>query len=282
MPVKRYNPTSAGRRISSVDQFSDVTRQEPERKLTIPRKRQGGRNNTGKITVRHRGGGAKRRIRLVDFKHDKFDVPAKVAAIEYDPNRGARLALLHYADGEKRYMVAPHGLEVGATVVSSRSKGEPQVGNRFPLEFIPVGMFVYDVELEPGKGGQMARGAGSMVQLMAVEGAYATLRLPSTEVRLVPRGCMATIGSASNPDRRLIRWGKAGRTRHRGFRPTVRGKAMNPVDHPHGGGEGRSPIGLKNPKTPTGKPALGVKTRRRQSSDALIVQRRKKGRFVGR
>jgi len=281
MGVKKYNPTTAGRRISSVDDFSDVTKASPERKLTIHRKQHAGRANSGKITVRHRGGGARRRIRLVDFKCDKFDVPAVVAAIEYDPNRGARLALLHYQDGEKRYIIAPSGLIVGSTIVSSQNRGEIQTGNRFKLEFIPIGMEVYNIELSPGKGGQIVRGAGAFAQLMAVEGPYATLRLPSGEVRMVPKECMATLGHASNPDRRLIRWGKAGRTRHRGFRPSVRGKAMNPVDHPHGGGEARNSIGLKHPKTPSGKPALGVKTRRKKASSRLIIQRRKKGRFVG-
>lgn len=280
MPVKRYKPTTPGRRISSVDTFEDVTKDHPEKKLTIKRKKHAGRTK-GKITVRHRGGGAKRRIRLVDYKRTKFDVPAKVAAIEYDPNRGARLALLHYADGEKRYMVAPVGLSVGDSVVSSQSKGEIQTGNRFQLKHIPIGMSVYNIELKPGKGGQIVRGAGTSAQLMAVEGSYATIKLPSGEVRMVLATCMATLGQTSNPDRRLIRWGKAGRNRHRGIRPTVRGKAMNPVDHPHGGGEGSNPIGLKRPKTPTGKPALGVKTRRKQASDKLIIKRRKKGRFVG-
>ncbi len=280
MPVKRYHPTSAGRRLSSVDTFDDVTKQRPEKSLTIPRKEFAGRSR-GKITVRHKGGGAKQRIRLVDGLRHKFDVPAVVKAIEYDPNRGARLALLVYRDGAKSYIVAPLGLKVGDAVVSTRGKGDIQIGNRFPLEHIPVGLMVHDVELTPGKGAQIARGAGTGVQLMAVEGPYATLKLPSGEMRLVFKSCMATIGQTSNPDRRLIRWGKAGRSRHRGIRPTVRGKVMNPVDHPHGGGEGRNSIGLKHPKTPQGKPALGVKTRRRKASDALIIQRRPKGRFVG-
>ncbi len=280
MPVKRYKPTTAGRRLSSVDTFEDLTRVEPERKLTIHRKQHAGRTN-GKITVRHRGGGAKRRVRLIDFKRDKFNVPATVASIEYDPGRGARIALLHYADGEKRYMIATLGLKVGDKVVSSKEKGEIQTGNRFPLQFIPISMEISDIELKPGKGAQLVRGAGTLAQLMAVEGSYATIKLPSGEVRMVSKQCMATIGQTSNPDRRLIRWGKAGRTRHRGIRPTVRGKAMNPVDHPHGGGEARNPIGLKHPKTPSGKPALGVKTRKKQASDQLIIKRRKKGRFVG-
>lgn len=280
MPVKRYKPTTAGRRISSVDTFEDVTSSKPEKKLTKTRKKYSGRTN-GKITVRHRGGGAKQRIRIIDYKREKFDIPAKIASIEYDPSRGARIALLYYADGEKRYMIAPVGMQVGDTVVSTQEKGDVKVGNRFQLQNIPIGMHIYNIELKPGKGGQIVRGAGTLAQLMAVEGAYATVKLPSGEVRMVPRTCMATIGQASNPDRRLIRWGKAGRTRHRGFRPTVRGKVMNPVDHPHGGGEGSNPIGLKRPKTPTGKPALGVKTRRKGASDKLIIKRRKLGRFVG-
>jgi large subunit ribosomal protein L2 len=280
MPVKRYKPTTPGRRISSVDTFEDVTSSKPVKKLTKTRKKFAGRTK-GKITVRHRGGGAKQRIRLIDFKRTKFDIPATVATIEYDPNRGARIALLNYADGEKRYMIAPVGLKVGDTVVSTQKKADVKVGNRFQLQNIPIGMQVYNIELKPGRGGQIVRGAGTMAQLMAVDGSYATIKLPSGEVRMVPRTCMATIGQTSNPDRRLIRWGKAGRTRHRGFRPTVRGKAMNPVDHPHGGGEGRNPIGLKRPKTPTGKAALGVKTRRKGASDKLIIKRRKKGRFVG-
>jgi len=248
--------------------------------LTIHKKKFAGRSN-GKITVRHQGGGAKQRIRLVDAKRDKFEIPAKVATIEYDPNRGARIALLFYKDGEKRYIVAPIGLKVGDTVVSSKQKGEIQTGNRFALEHIPVGIQLYDIELQPGKGAQLVRGAGATAQLMAVEGPYATIKLPSGEIRMVLKTCMATVGQTSNPDRRLIRWGKAGRTRHRGIRPTVRGKAMNPVVHPHGGGEARNSIGLKHPKTPSGKPALGVKTRRKKASDKLIIQRRKKGRFVG-
>lgn len=279
MAIKRYKPTTPGRRISSVDKCSDVTKTRPEKRLTMKRKRNAGRSN-GKITVRHRGGGAKRRLRIVDAKREKFDVPAKVAAIEYDPNRGARLALLYYADGEKRYIVAPVGLKVGDKVVSSKKRGEVAAGNRYPLGEIPTGMMIHDVELQPGKGGQLARGAGTSIQLMATEGSYATIKLPSGEVRRVLKECMATIGQTSNPDRRLIRWGKAGRMRHKGFRPTVRGKAMNPCDHPHGGGEGGAPIGMKHPKTPQGKPALGVKTRRKKSSDKLIIKSRKRGRFT--
>lgn len=275
MGIKVHKPTTAGRRRSSVQTFDDLTTKKPVKRLVKSKKQMAGRSG-GKITVRHRGGGAKRHIRLIDWNMDKFEVPATVKTIEYDPNRGARIALVAYKDGEKRYILAPQGLKVGATIMSSKKKGETQVGNRFPLELIPAGLAVHNVELQPGKGGQMVRGAGQSAVLMAVEGRFATLKLPSGEVRMVPRECMATIGSVSNPDWRLIRWGKAGRTRHRSIRPTVRGKVMNPVDHPHGGGEGSNPIGLKHPKTPTGKPALGVKTRRKKSSDALIIRRRKK------
>lgn len=278
MPVKRYKKNTAARRNSSVDTFSDITTSTPERKLTIAKRQRAGRSRQGKITVRHRGGGAKRRIRLVDFKRDKYGVPAVVKSIEYDPNRGARLMLLSYADGEKRYSIAPNGIVVGATIVSQKGKGEILDGNRYCLEFIPIGMNVHDIELQPGQGGKMVRSAGASAQVMALEGSYVTLKLQSGEVRRLLKECMATIGQVSNPDYRLIRWGSAGRMRHRGFRPTVRGKAMNPVDHPHGGGEGRNPIGLKRPKTPTGKPALGVKTRRKGASDIFIVRRRNKGR----
>lgn len=274
MGIRVYKPTTPGRRKSSVQTFDDVTSKKPHKSLTTNRKQQAGRSH-GKISVRHRGGGAKRRIRVVDWKQEKIDVPGTIKTIEYDPNRGARIALVAYADGEKRYILAPQGVTVGSTIVTSSKKGEPLPGNRFALENIPIGMSIYNVELQPGKGGQMVRGAGASATLMAVEGKWATVKIPSGEVRMVPKQCMASIGSVSNPDWRLIRWGKAGRTRHRGIRPTVRGKAMNPVDHPHGGGEGRNPIGLKRPKTPTGKPALGVKTRRSRSSDKLIIRRRK-------
>ncbi|MDD5251932.1 MAG: 50S ribosomal protein L2 [Patescibacteria group bacterium] len=276
MPIKKYKPTSLGRRISSVDAFSDITKWEPEKSLIMPKRKTGGRNAQGKITVRHRGGGADRYVRIVDFKREKYEVPATVAAIEYDPNRGARLALLHYKDGVKSYIVAPQGLTVGETLVSSKDAAEIKPGNRMPLEKIPVGQMVHSVELVPGAGGTVVRGAGAAAQLMAVEGEYATLKLPSGETRLFPRGVMATIGSVGNPDYRLIRWGKAGRTRHRGRRPEVRGKVMNPVDHPHGGGEGKQPIGLKHAKTKWGKPALGVKTRNKKKySWKFIVKRRK-------
>lgn len=281
MSVKHYRPTSAGRRISSVDTFSDITNEKPFKKLTITRKQHAGRTNSGKISVRHQGGGARRRLRLVDFLQNKYDIPGKVVTIEYDPNRGARIALLQFFDGEKRYILATDGMKIGDTITSSLQKGDARVGNRFPLEMIPVGMEVCNIELTPGKGGQCVRGAGASAQLMAVEGSFAVLRLPSGETRMIPKQCMATIGKISNADHRLIRWGKAGRMRHRGVRPTVRGKAMNPVDHPHGGGEGRNSIGLKHPKTPSGKPAFGVKTRGKKSTDSRILQRRRLGRFVG-
>lgn len=274
MGIKVYKPTTAGRRKSSVQTFDDVTSKKPYKKLVKSKKQQAGRSG-GKIAVRHRGGGAKRHVRIIDWKFDKLDIPATVQTIEYDPNRGARIALVAYADGEKRYILAPQKLEVGMTIVTSKQKGEPTIGNRFPLELIPEGMNIFNVELQPGKGGQIVRGAGASATLLAVEGDYATIKLPSGEVRMVPKTCMATIGAASNPDWRLIRWGKAGRMRRRSIRPTVRGKAMNPVDHPHGGGEGRNSIGLKHPKTPQGKPALGVKTRGKKPSDKFIVRRRK-------
>lgn len=242
--------------------------------ITIKKKKSG--RSGGKITVRHQGGGARRYLRKVDFLRDKFDIPAKVLAIEYDPNRTARLALLQYKDGEKRYIIAPFGLQVGEEIVSSKNKIEIKIGNRMPIEFIPVGTMIHNIEIQPGKGGILARGAGMGVQLLAVEGAYAQIKLPSKEVRIAKKECMATVGEVGAKDRRLIRWGKAGRMRHRGIRPTVRGKAMNPVDHPHGGGEGLSPIGLKYPKTKWGKHALGVKTRRPNKwSDKFIIKRRK-------
>lgn len=276
MGIRVYKPTTPGRRKSSVQTFDDVTAKKPHKKLTKSKKQQAGRSN-GKIAVRHRGGGAKRHVRVIDWKRDKFDIPATVKTIEYDPNRGARIALVSYADGEKRYMLAPQGLKVGDTIISSQKKGEPTSGNRFPLSAIPLGMPIYNIELQPGQGGQLARGAGTGAVLTAVEGKWATVKLPSGEVRMVLKSAMATIGSVSNPDWRLIRWGKAGRTRHRSVRPTVRGKAMNPVDHPHGGGEGRAPIGLRRgPKTPTGKQAYGIKTRKKKASDKLILKGRKK------
>jgi large subunit ribosomal protein L2 len=276
MPIKKYRPVTKGRRLSSVQDFSDITRDEPEKSLIIPRKQWAGRTN-GKITVRHKGGGVKRYLRVVDFVREKFDIPAKVDSIEYDPGRGARISLLIYKDGEKRYMVAPDGLKVGDTVLSSQNTIDINVGNRMPLEKMPVGIMIHSVELQPGKGGQIGRGAGTSIQLMAVEGPYATLKLPSGEMRNVAKACMATVGTVSNPDWRLVRWGKAGRMRLRGIKPTVRGKVMNPVDHPHGGGEGKHPIGMKYAKTKWGKHAMGVKTRKsNRSSTALIIERRKK------
>jgi large subunit ribosomal protein L2 len=276
MPIKKYRPVTKGRRLSSVQDFSDITRSEPEKSLIIPRKQWAGRTN-GKITVRHKGGGVKRYLRIVDFIRDKFDIPATVDSIEYDPGRGARISLLVYKDGEKRYIVAPDGLKVGDVLLSSKNTIDINVGNRMPLEKMPVGIMVHSIELQPGKGGQLARGAGTSVQLMAVEGPYATLKLPSGEMRNVAKACMATIGTVSNPDWRLVRWGKAGRMRLRGIKPTVRGKVMNPVDHPHGGGEGKHPIGMKYAKTKWGKHAMGVKTRKsNRSSNALIIERRKK------
>lgn len=277
MAVRRYRKNAAGRRDSSVQDFSDVTKTEPTKSLVMIRRRTGGRDQTGQISVRHHGGGAKRYIRLIDWKQDKYDVPAAVRSIEYDPNRGARIALLEYADGEQRYMLAPDSLKSGDTVLSSESRIEAKVGNRLPLAHIPIGLTVHNVELSAGHGGALARGAGAQIQLLAVEGAYAHLRLPSGEVRLVRKECAATIGTVSNPDWRHVEWGKAGRSRHRGIRPSVRGKVMNPVDHPHGGGEGKNPIGLTHPKTPWGKHALGVKTRKHKKySDRFILERRKK------
>jgi large subunit ribosomal protein L2 len=277
MPIKIYRPVTKGRRLSSVQDFSDITRNEPEKSLIMIRKEFSGRANGGKITVRHKGGGEKQYIRVIDFKRDKYDIPGRIDSVEYDPNRGARISLVIYKDGEKRYIIAPIGLKVGDMIVSSKKEADITVGNRLPLEKIPVGAMVHAIEIQPGKGGQLGRGAGAMIQIMAIEGSYATLKLPSGEMRNVPKECMATIGTVSNPDYHLVRYGKAGRMRHRGIRPTVRGKVMNPVDHPHGGGEGKHPIGMKYAKTKWGKHALGVKTRKKnRASDALIIQRRKK------
>ncbi len=278
MAVKVYKPTTPGRRKASVLDYSGITKKRPEKSLTVRLQKHSGRNNTGRITVRHRGGGVKRLYRMVDFKRTKFDISAIVTAIEYDPNRGARIALIEYADGDKGYIVAAAGLNVGDTVISSENKVEATTSSRMPLQHIPVGMFVYNVELTPGKGGQVVRGAGAGAQLMVIEGKYAQLKLPSGEIRLFLKDSMATVGKVSNSDRKLVRLGKAGIRRHLGWRPTVKGKNMNPVDHPHGGGEGHSPIGLKGgPKTPWGKKALGVKTRKKGKwSDKFILQRRKK------
>lgn len=274
MPIKQYRPVTKGRRNSSVQDFSDITRTTPEKSLIISKMEKAGRSN-GKITVRHHGGGNKQFIRKVDFIRDKYDIPARVDSIEYDPNRGARISLLVYKDGEKRYMLTPDGMKVGDTVVSSKESAEVTIGNRLPLGKLPVGVIVHNVELQPGKGGQLGRGAGVNIQIMAVEGDHASLKLPSGEIRNVSRLCSATVGTVSNPDWRLVRWGKAGRMRHRGIRPTVRGKVMNPVDHPHGGGEGKHPIGLPYAKTKWGKHAMGVKTRnRKKTSNSFIVTRR--------
>jgi len=278
MGIKKVKPTTAGRRQATFDDFFDITKTKPEKNLIIIKKRMGGRNAQGKITIRHRGGGAKRYIRLVDFKRDKFDIPAKVASIEYDPNRGARIALLNYRDGAKRYIVAPVDLVVGEEVLASKNQIEIKRGNAMPVKYIPAGVAVYNLELEPSQGGRIARGAGNSVSVMGVEGKYAQIKMPSGEIRLVSKECLCTIGQVSNPDKRHIKLGSAGRSRHLGIRPTVRGKAMNPVDHPHGGGEGNQPIGLKHPKTPWGKPALGVKTRKHRYSDKFIIKRRGRGR----
>lgn len=276
MGIKKVKANTPGRREATFDDFKDLTKFTPEKRLVVIKKRMGGRNSQGKITVRHRGGGAKRFIRLVDFKRDKYNVPATVAAIEYDPNRGSRLALLNYADGEKRYIVAPVDLKVGDKVMSSKELIELKTGNAVAVQFVPAGMPVSSVELEPGQGAKIARGAGNVVYVMGVEGKFAQLKMPSGEIRKVKKECLCTIGQASNPDKRHISLGKAGRNRHLGIRPTVRGTAMNPVDHPHGGGEGKQSIGLRHPKTPWGKPALGVKTRRKRHSDRLIIKRRAK------
>jgi len=255
--------------------FEEITKTKPEKSLLLPLKKKAGRNNRGRITVRHRGGGAKRRLRIIDFKRDKLGVPGRVAAIEYDPNRSARIALIYYADGEKRYILAPSGLSVG-DVIKSGNDAEVKPGNALPLKLIPTGTQIHSVELEVGRGGQLVRSAGAAAQLMAKEGEYALVRLPSGEVRRIRSDCLATIGQVGNVDHRGINFGKAGRKRWLGWRPTVRGSAMNPRDHPHGGGEGRSPIGMPGPKTPWGKPALGYRTRKSKASDKMIVKRRGK------
>jgi large subunit ribosomal protein L2 len=275
MGIKKYKPTSPGRRGMTVSTFEELTAQTPERSLLEPLKKTGGRNNQGKMTLRHRGGGHKRMYRIIDFKRDKDGIPAKVATIEYDPNRTANIALLHYADGEKRYILAPHQLKAGDTIISGPT-ADIKTGNALPLANIPVGTVVHNVEMRPGCGGQMARSAGSSVQLMAKDEKYATLRLPSGEMRKVPIGCKATIGQVGNIDQGNINLGKAGRSRWLGIRPANRGVVMNPNDHPHGGGEGRSPVG-RNPVTPWGKPALGVKTRdpKKQSTKYIIHRRTK-------
>ncbi|MDR1321012.1 MAG: 50S ribosomal protein L2 [Gracilibacteraceae bacterium] len=275
MSIRKFKPTSPGRRQMTVLTFEEITRSMPERSLLRPLKSKGGRNNLGKLTVRHRGGGHKRRYRVIDFRRNKEGVPAKVASIEYDPNRSANIALLNYADGHKTYIIAPHGLKVGQEIESG-SGADIKVGNSLPLKNIPVGTLVHNIEMKPGKGGQLVRSAGGSAQLMAKEGRYATLRLPSGEMRMIFSECRATIGQVGNLDYENVTIGKAGRNRWLGKRPTVRGAVMNPCDHPHGGGEGRNPIG-RNPCTPWGKPALGAKTRKKKNlSDKFIVKRRGK------
>ena len=274
MAVKSYKPTTPSRRQMTVTDYSVLSKVEPEKSLLAPVKSKSGRNSYGRITVRHRGGANRRKYRIIDFKRDKFDIPAKVVTLEYDPNRSAHIALLQYEDGEKRYIIAPNGLKVGDTVVSS-TIADIKPGNALPLANIPVGTFIHNIELYPGKGAQLARAAGIMAQLMAKEGVYALIRLPSGELRNVPQECMATIGQVGNLEHENINIGKAGRKRHMGWRPTVRGSVMNPCDHPHGGGEGKSPIGRPGPVTPWGKPALGYKTRSKHNrSDKFIVKRR--------
>ena len=274
MAIKKYNPTSPGRRNMSVNTYEEVTKTEPEKSLLEPVKKKAGRNNTGRITVRHQGGGSKRKYRIIDFKRDKDGVPAKVVGIEYDPNRTANIALLSYADGEKRYIIAPLGLKDGDVVVSG-PESDIKTGNCLPLRNIPVGTTVHNIEMKPGKGAQLVRTAGASAQLMAKEDNYATLRLPSGEMRRIHLNCKATIGTIGNLDHQNVRLGKAGRKRNMGIRPTVRGSVMNPNDHPHGGGDGRAPIGRSGPVTPWGKPALGYKTRKKtKASDKYIVRRR--------
>jgi large subunit ribosomal protein L2 len=276
MGIRGFKPTSPAVRQMTVSTFEEITKKQPEKSLVVALKKNSGRNNQGKITVRHRGGGATKKYRIIDFKRLKDNVPAKVAAIEYDPNRSANIALLSYADGEKRYIIHPQGLKVGDVILSGEQQ-DIKVGNAMPLMNMPVGTIVHNIEMKPGKGAQMVRSAGNSAQLMAKEGNYALVRLPSGETRQVRKECRATIGQVGNIDHENISIGKAGRKRHMGIRPTVRGSVMNPNDHPHGGGEGRSPIGRPNPVTPWGKPALGYKTRKKnKASDKYIVSKRKK------
>jgi len=274
MALKQFKPTSPARRFFTVSTFEEITKDKPEKSLLQPLKKSGGRNGKGRVTARHRGGGHKRQYRVIDFKRDKIDVPGVVEAIEYDPNRSARIALVKYADGERRYMIAPLDLKIGDRVISSE-QADIRPGNTLPLKAIPLGTIVHNIELYPGKGGQIARSAGNGAQLMAKEGKYASLRLPSGEMRMVLLDCKASIGQVGNVDHENVSEGKAGRSRWRGVKPRVRGVAMTPRDHPHGGGEGKSPVGRKSPSTPWGKPALGRKTRRSKVSDKLIVRRRK-------
>ncbi|MBI4304046.1 MAG: 50S ribosomal protein L2 [Chloroflexi bacterium] len=273
MPLKTFRPTSPGRRGMVSTTFEEVTKERPERSLLVPLRKKAGRNNQGRITVRHRGGGSKQMIRTIDFRREKIAVPGRVAAIEYDPNRSARIALIYYADGEKRYILAPVGLNVG-DVIKSGEDAEIRPGNALPLRLIPSGTLIHNIELQKGRGAKLVRSAGVAAQIMAKEGDYSLIRLSSGEVRRIRSDCMATIGQVGNIEHQGVKLGKAGRTRWLGWRPAVRGSAMTPRDHPHGGGEGRSPIGMPGPKTPWGKPALGYKTRKPKSSDKLIVKRR--------
>ncbi len=273
MGVKKFKPTSPGRRFATISDFEEITRTKPEKSLTEPIKKTGGRNANGRITTRHIGGGHKRKYRKIDFKRDKDGIPAKVASIEYDPNRSARIALLHYADGEKRYILAPQKIKVGDQIMSG-AEADIKPGNALPLRKIPLGTVIHAIEMQPGKGAQMARSAGTSAQLVAKEGEYAQLKLPSSEVRMALLRCKATIGLVGNPEHEILSVGKAGKSRWKGKRPTVRGTVMNPVDHPHGGGEGKSSSG-RHPVTPWGKPTLGYRTRKSKASDRLIIRRRK-------
>jgi len=275
MSVKKYKPVTPGQRGMTGYSFDEITKTIPERSLLIPLRKSGGRNMYGRVTIRHRGGGHRRFIRIVDFKRDKLGIPAQVSAVEYDPNRTARLALLYYADGEKRYIVAPLDLKVGDTIMAG-PQAEIRPGNSLPIANIPVGTMIHNIELKEGKGGQLVRSAGTSAQLLAKEGDFAQIRMPSGEVRLVRQVCYATIGQVGNVDHSNIKLGKAGRKRNMGIRPTVRGSAMSPRDHPHGGGEGRQPIGMPGPKTPWGKPTLGYKTRRNKQTNKYILRRRSK------
>ena len=277
MAVKKYKPTSPGRRGMTGHTFDEITRSKPEKSLTEPLRKRAGRNHQGRITVRHRGGGHRRRYRLIDFKRDKFGISGRVASIEYDPNRSARIALIVYVDGEKRYMIAPLGLQVGDTVMSG-PQADIRPGNALPIRNIPVGTVIHNIELYEGRGGQLVRSAGASAQLLAKEGDLATIRLPSGEMRYVRQTCMATVGQVGNTDHGNIKLGKAGRRRWLGWRPSVRGSAMDPAAHPHGGGEGRAPIGMPGPKSPWGKPTLGKKTRRNKRTDKYIIRRRGKKR----
>ncbi len=276
MAIKRYKPYTPSRRHMTVSAFDEITKSTPEKSLVVHIKKNSGRNNQGKITVRHKGGGAKLKYRIIDFKRNKDNIPAKVAGIEYDPNRTANIALIVYADGVKSYILAPVGLKVGDTVMNG-PEAEVRVGNTLPMRAIPVGANIHNIEMKPGKGGQLVRSAGNVAQLMAKEGKYATVKLPSGEMRMLPIDCRATIGQVGNIDHELIHIGKAGRKRHMGIRPTVRGSVMNPNDHPHGGGEGRAPIGRPSPMTPWGKPAMGYKTRKKHKASNKYIVRRRNG-----